>query len=89
MVYCIKISLTNLELRLLYDTQGLPCSIYKVSTNMPTYSVTCGGANQLNAWHLRPCHWKVKGSNHGGNSAHGTLGHVMTAHVMGLNNQSQ
>ena len=28
-------------------------------------------------------------NNHGGNLAHGTLGHVMTAHVMGLNNQSQ
>ena len=24
-----------------------------------------------------------------GNLIHGTLGHVMTAHVMGLNNQSQ
>ena len=31
----------------------------------------------------------TKSNNHGGNLAHGTLGHVMTAHVMGLNNQSQ
>ena len=44
-----KNSVTNLEFRLLYDMQGLPCSIYKVSTNMPTYSVTCGEANQLKA----------------------------------------
>ena len=28
-------------------------------------------------------------NNHGGNLAHGTLGHVMTAHVMGLNIQCQ
>ena len=27
----------------------------------------------------------TKSNNHGGNLAHGTLGHVMTAHVMGLN----
>ena len=26
----------------------------------------------------------TKSNNHGGNLAHGTLGHVMTAHVMGL-----
>ena len=32
-----KNSATNLKFRLLYDTQGLPCSIYKVSTNMPTH----------------------------------------------------
>ena len=31
----------------------------------------------------------IKSNNHGGNLAHGTLGHVMTAHVMGLNNQCQ
>ena len=31
----------------------------------------------------------TKSTNHGGNVAHGTLGHVMTAHVMGLKNQSQ
>ena len=31
----------------------------------------------------------TKSSNHGGNLAHGTLDHVMTAHVMGLNNQGQ
>ena len=31
----------------------------------------------------------TKSNNHGGNLAHGTLGQVMTAHVMGLNNQSQ
>ena len=49
-------SATNLEFRLLYDMQGLPCSIYKVSTIMPTNSVICGGANQLKAWHLRSCH---------------------------------
>ena len=28
-------------------------------------------------------------NNHVGNLAHGSLGHVMTAHVMGLKNQSQ
>ena len=28
-------------------------------------------------------------NNQGGNLAHDTLGHVMTTHVMGLNNQSQ
>ena len=31
----------------------------------------------------------TKSNNHGGNLAYGTLGHVMTAHVMGLNNQCQ
>ena len=31
----------------------------------------------------------TKSNNHGGNLAHGTLGHVMTTHAMGLNNQSQ
>ena len=31
----------------------------------------------------------TKSNNHGGNLAHGTLGHVVTAPVMGLNNQSQ
>ena len=40
-----KNSATNLRFRLLYDTQGLPCSIYKASTNMPTHSVTCGVTN--------------------------------------------
>ena len=28
-------------------------------------------------------------NNHGGNLAHGLLGHVMTAHVMGLRLQCQ
>ena len=49
-------SATNSKYRLLYDMHGLPCSIYKVSTIMPTNSVTCGGANQLKAWLLRPRH---------------------------------
>ena len=31
----------------------------------------------------------TKSNNHGGNLAHGTLGHVMTAHVMGLYLQCQ
>ena len=31
----------------------------------------------------------TKSNNHGGNLAQDTLGQVMTAHVMGLNNQSQ
>ena len=31
----------------------------------------------------------TKSNNDRGNLAHGTLGHVMTAHVMGLNSQSQ
>ena len=31
----------------------------------------------------------TKLNNHAGNLAHGTLGHVMTAHAMGLRNQSQ
>ena len=35
------------------------------------------------------CHMLTNSNNHGVNLAHGTLGHVMTAHVMGLNNQSQ
>ena len=39
------------------------------------------------AW--SPCHMLTKSNNHGGNLAHGTLGHVMTAPVMGLNNQSE
>ena len=51
-----KNSVTNLEFRLLYDMQGLPCSIYKVSTNMPTYPVTCGEANQLKAWKVKDSH---------------------------------
>ena len=45
MVYCIEIQQLILKLRLLYDTQGPPGSIYKVSTNMPTHSVTCGVTN--------------------------------------------
>ena len=40
-----KNSATHLKFRLLYDMQGLSCSIYKVSTNMPTHSVTCGVTN--------------------------------------------
>ena len=39
------------------------------------------------AW--SPCHMLTKSNNHGGNLAHSTLGHVVTAPVMGLNNQSQ
>ena len=31
----------------------------------------------------------TKSNNHGANLAHGTLGHVMTAHVMGLYLQCQ
>ena len=31
----------------------------------------------------------TKFNNHGANLAHGTLGHVMTAHVMGLYLQCQ
>ena len=32
-------TLSNLQYRLLYDTQGLSCSISKTSTNMSTHSV--------------------------------------------------
>ena len=31
----------------------------------------------------------TKSNNHGTNLAHGTLGHVMTAHAMGLDLQCQ
>ena len=44
-VILYKNSATNFKYRLLYDTHDLPCSIYKVSTIMPTNSVTCGGVN--------------------------------------------
>ena len=59
-------SAINFKFRLLYDMQGLSCSIYKVSTNMPTHSVTCGVTNWLKAWHLRPCHWTWKGEGEKG-----------------------
>ena len=35
----VKNTICNLKYRLLYDTQGLSCSIYKVSTNMSTHFV--------------------------------------------------
>ena len=39
MVLLYKNTISNLKYRLLYDTQGLSCSIYKASTNMLTHSV--------------------------------------------------
>ena len=39
MVLLYKNTISNLKYRLLYDTQGLSCSIYKASTNMSTHSV--------------------------------------------------
>ena len=35
----VKNTICNLKYRLLYDTQGLSCSIYKASTIMSTHSV--------------------------------------------------
>ena len=39
MVILYTNTLSNLKYRLLYDTQGLSCSIYKAPTNMSTHSV--------------------------------------------------
>ena len=39
MVLLYKNTICNLKYRLLYDTQGLSCSIYEASTNMSTHSV--------------------------------------------------
>ena len=43
MVLLYKNAISNLKYRLLYDAQGLLCSIYKASTNMSTYSVDTWG----------------------------------------------
>ena len=39
MLLLYKNTISNLKYRLLYDTQGLSCSIYKALTNMSTHSV--------------------------------------------------
>ena len=42
MLYCIGILATIFEYRLLYDKHDLPCSTFKIFTNMGGDHVACG-----------------------------------------------